>query len=335
MGRARMGQEHSRCQRRCAKPRSDVNGRTDFDRLDGSLNLEWFRTYRAVVEAGSFSKAADTLFITQPAVSQHVRHLEQAFGVPLRVTGPRAFKATEGGEALYRLACRVTDDIVATKESLRRTQLGQQSTIILGSGPTALCHYVPSLLRHFWARNPDIGIQPVTISGAPSITTTLYDGKIDVAIQTKTYIDASLVSVPCIHDQLIPVVSTGHCLAGKSVVSPLDLANNKLAVLPQIAESRQMLDAWFASKSVTVPDVIEMAGFDQIRALAVAGIAVGVISRYSVLQDLRVGRLVELHVEDLDLRRTIYAISRPDSRQEVQKFLAVVAESYQDESFFV
>ena len=298
------------------------------------MQLEALKVFCDLATLRSFSKAADALFVTQPAVSQHVKHLEDALGVSLRLVGTRAFKPTEAGEEVYRLACRLTEDVATTRESLRRQHLGQRSLVTIGSGPTALCHYLPSLLKYFWSTHPEIGVQPVTISGPSEITDMLIECKIDIAIQTSPYINEDLRAIPCINDTIIPVVAPTHPLANFTMVSPPMLAQEKLAVLPTRAESRRMVDNWFRDAQSQPQNLIELGNFDQIRSVAVAGLAVGFVSRYCVLPELRDKRLIEVNTTYRDLRRIIYAVTLPNPRTEVSNFLEVIGICYQNDTFF-
>lgn len=297
------------------------------------MNLDWFRTFAEVVERRSYSRAADALFITQPAVSQHIRNLERVFGVELRVRGVREFRTTDAGDRVYELSRRITNDVFQMREHLRPARTMSRQ-IVVGGGPTALIHYFPAVFREFWRQLPDVEIKTVMRADLLRNTEALLSGEVDLIVQIMRHIPKWLCRTPCFEDEFIAVVNPEHRLACATSVDPATLAQERIAVPPSPSESRQMFDAWFAAHGILDIHTIECDVFDQGRAIALAGAGVALITRVAVWDDLAANRLHEMKVEGFDLRRTIYLVWRPDPIPEVATMVRIVENLYGDNSAF-
>ncbi|PYO53407.1 MAG: hypothetical protein DMD83_24175 [Candidatus Rokuibacteriota bacterium] len=130
------------------------------------LNLAHVRTLQAVVSHGSFSRAAERLHLSQPAVSLHIRHLEQGAGLRLlERVGKRAFPTT-AGEILLEHAGRALGELEAAHQALERLRGVVAGRLRLGTGATASTYLLPPLLRRLHARHPALELVVVTGNSA-------------------------------------------------------------------------------------------------------------------------------------------------------------------------
>ena len=273
------------------------------------MNLAWLLTFRKVVETGSFTRASDELFISQPAVSQQVRHLEQFFGAKLIQHASRGLQLTDAGQYVYDLAGRIDQEVKGTRQRLDALVSSSQRQVTIASFPAPLLHFVPPALRLFWKNHPEIAVRTIVRPHA-DITEAVKNGDADLGIQTR-HLDDSLISLPCRNERLVCVCSPAHRFARYGRVMPEDLVQERVATFAT-GIFRNDIDAWFAERGLGFENLMEVTTLEEIRAAARANIAVGIIHLYSVHNDIAEGSLVHLNVTDFHLARPFYVIHRKD-----------------------
>jgi DNA-binding transcriptional LysR family regulator len=287
------------------------------------MNLAWLHSFRRVAETQSFSRAADSLFLTQPAVSQHVRQLERFFGHKLLTQTGRQLQLTDAGRKVYELACRLERDIADVREGLEHLESQARGLVTIASPPTPLALYLPRVLRHFWAVYPGVSVR--TLSRVrDQVTTAVAHGVADIGLQTAPFLHPALVTRLLLKDRLVAVCAPTHPLAAQRAVAPETLRRVKVAQLPPGAESRTLVDDWFAARGVHLDDRLELSSLEEIRAAALHNLAVGFLSEGYVRADLAGGRLARLDLAGFDLVRWLYAIHRPDIGPVASDFVAVM-----------
>ncbi|MPZ49156.1 MAG: LysR family transcriptional regulator [Dehalococcoidia bacterium] len=273
------------------------------------MNTAWLLTFRRVVEARSFTKASDDLFISQPAVSQQVRHLEQFFGAKLIQQAGRELQLTDAGAYVYELAGRVEQEIRSTRERLDALVNGSQRQVTIASFPAPLLHFVPPALRVFWTEHPEIAVKTIVRHHA-EITEAVKIGDADLGIQTR-HLDSSLEAVPCRNERLICVSSPSHPLARRPTIQPEDLVHERVATFAT-GIFRNDIDSWFAERGLNLQNLMEVTTLEEIRVAARENLAIGIIHLYGVHQDIAEGTLIHLNLRDFSLARPFYVIHRKD-----------------------
>jgi DNA-binding transcriptional LysR family regulator len=298
-----------------------------------SLNLRLLHSFRRVAEMKSYTRAAATLYLSQPALHQQVRGLERYFGVRLLDHAGHEMEMTDAGREVYALIQRFEADMIATRERIEALAGHAQGAVTLVTGPTAQSHYLPRLLKRFWTAHPQLSVRTIIEIG-PAITEAVRAGRADIGLQTASFLDASLAAMPCIDDRLIAVATPDHPLAASELVSTSDLTAHRVALMPRVTETRRLIDDWMALEGVLLSDVMELRTSDAIRGTALTGLAVGFVSAYSVTEDLARGSLVKLALHGFDIERPVYAISARKPGQEVQRMLDIMACARRDASFW-
>lgn len=302
--------------------------------LAGSpMNLRLLHTFRRVAELKSYTRAAATLYLSQPAVHQQVRQLERFFGVKLLDHAGHEMEMTEAGREVYALAHRIEHDLIGTRERIEALAAQALGAVTLVTGPTAQCHYLPRLFKRFWAAYPDISLRTITEIG-PTITESVRLGRADIGMQTASFLDADLSALPCIDDVLIAVCAPDHPLAAAGPLTARDLAGHRVAMMPRITETRRLIDDWLASEGAFLSDVIELRTSDAIRGTALTSIAIGFVSAYSVTDDLSKGSLIKLTLQGFDIERPVYAIAARHPSPATQRMLDIIAAARLDPTFW-
>src|SRR3954454_23897970 len=267
-----------------------------------------------VVERRSFSDAAARLGVTQPAVSQQVRALEQRLGTQLLDRSGRRVEPTESGLRLYRGAQRMLQLEEQLLEELAEPEGPLQGTLEIGAstGPAAIV--LPLLLCEFQRANPGLHVA-LSVSDTQSVVELVADRRLELGIVGAARRHRSVAFEPFFLDEVILVTPPAHPFAGKTV--DLDeLAKGPLILMQQGAGVRQMVEDELRKSGRKLRDLdapLELGLQESVRSAVQAGYGVSFISRRAVEPDLASGTLAEARVRGLDLAREI-SIARASGR---------------------
>ena len=251
------------------------------------LALAHVRTLREVARLGSFSRAADVLHLSQPAVSLHVRLLEQRVGLRLLDRVGKRAVATPAAEVLLAHATRVFDELEAARQALERLRGVVAGRVRIGTGATASVYLLPPVLRRLRARHPRLELIVVT-GNAPEIAAAVADNDLDLGVVTLPARHRRLVATPLVADHLVAIAPPG-CPGwprGRAA-GPEELARHPLILYERGGAIRQVIDDWFRRGGATPHVVMELGNAEAIKRLVEAGLGVAVTSAMSVGAEAR------------------------------------------------
>lgn len=289
------------------------------------MNLNWLETLKKVAETKSYTRAAEELFISQPAVSQQIRQLEGYFGAKLIDRRGQQLELTDAGREVHDLASRITGDLSSTRQSVLAQISGSSGLVTIVSTPSPFLHAVPRALGQFWADHPGVEVKTIVRFGTV-ITESVKNGSADIGIHTGLYVDESLQKEQLAESRILAVCSPGHPLA-RSIATARDIAEQRVAVVGKSTESRHLIDAWFKEHGIALQDVMEVSSHEEARIAARQGLAVGFVADYVGHEDLRSGRLSLLQVEGFDITHPNYVSFRADTREPVLSLIRAMVES--------
>jgi DNA-binding transcriptional LysR family regulator len=274
------------------------------------LNLAHVRTLQAVVNHGSFSRAAEDLHLSQPAVSLHIRQLEERAGHRLlERVGKRAF-ATRAGEILLEHAGRALGELEAARQALERLRGVVAGRLRVGTGATASTYLLPPLLRRLHARYPALELVVVTGNSA-EITAAVAGNQLDLGIVTLPVSARSLTVSPLYVDRLAAIAPPDSEWRGRRAITPAELARRPLIMYERGGTIRRVIDEWFRRGRATPQVAMELGNAEAIKKLVSAGLGLSVSSAMSVKAEVRAGTLVAIALEPA-LSRRLGIVTRRD-----------------------
>ncbi|WP_433334521.1 LysR substrate-binding domain-containing protein [Spirillospora sp. CA-294931] len=195
------------------------------------LESRHIRTFLKVVQAGSYSAAAQELGYTQPAITQQMKALERAVGMPLFIRVGRGLRLTEAGTELARHAESIVDDLTTAHRRLRALAKLEAGTVRLCSFPSASATLVPTMVARLLADHPGVRVE-LHEAEPPESLHRLERGESDIALtfdyrDLETEVSAELVKIPLLDDLLTVVLPTGHPLSRPHVVRLTDLTDER------------------------------------------------------------------------------------------------------------
>jgi len=270
-----------------------------------TFSLEQVRSFVAVAEHEHISKAAASLFLTQGAVTQQVRHFERAMGLQLLERDGRGIRLTDAGRTLAvacRAALRSMQVLEDTAESMKSLQAG---SLDLGASPTCATYYVPSRLAEFAKQHAGIKLS-MTVAPSADLNGQVLAGALDCAL-IEGEPDPELLAVVLDHDELILVAHRDHPLAALLRVTSADLAQHRyIGRVPTWAAERSVRD--ILGEAFDHTDTLNLGHPEYVRAAVLAGLGYAALPRLAVAADLESGSLKRL--PGPSSRRPIRAIRR-------------------------
>lgn len=271
------------------------------------MDTRQLAAFCAIVERKSFSEAAERLGVTQPAVSQQIRSLEERLGQQLLDRSGRRVEPTEAGRRLYRGAQRLLaqerqllEDVAGEAEGPLRGQLAMGAST--GPGGTV----VPVLLCEFAEANADVTID-LTISDTQTIVDRVARRELELGVVGATPRNRSVAYEAFFQDEVVLVCPPEHRFAGKTVTLD-DLRGEPLIVMQEGAGVRQVIEDELRQAGTRLRDLdvrLELGLQESVRSAVEAGHGVTFISRTAVESELAAGTLAVARVEGLEPSREI------------------------------
>ncbi|AHZ68341.1 LysR family transcriptional regulator [Pseudomonas mandelii JR-1] len=287
-----------------------------------SVSHAQLKAFHAVAVHGSFTKAAERLFLTQPAISDQVRKLEERFGVLLFHRNKRSVRLTDLGERLLSITQRLFVIEDEAQELLYDSRALQTGSLILAVD--APVHVLPQIAR-FCERYPGISVKIETGNTDESLFR-LFNYQADLALLGRDVSDERLISLPLRNDPMVAFVSHNHPWANRESICLADLHDTPLVLREIGSVTRQTLEEEMAQAGFSIRPAIQVEGREAAREAVVVGIGVGVVSAAEFGADSRV---CALPITDCTRRltETLVCLREQSSRRVVATFLEMVRES--------
>jgi len=271
------------------------------------------RVFMEVTVNLSFSKAAQVLFVTQPAISKHIKALEDQYQVPLFERKGNSILLTEAGKKLYEYLLQATEIERKAEYDLSVLSNVTQAAgfLRLGASTTIALYVLPSILSGYQQEYPNVHVQLLN-RNSEYVLNALLNHEIDIGI---IEVDNKLTTVsykPFISDEVIPVCSSKSPLAGKSLTikqllkTPLALRERGSGTLNALLKSLGTLNIKPAELSVK----IRLGGTEALKNFLLADQCLGFMPRPSIVRQLAEGDLVEVPVQGLEITRDFFFIRR-------------------------
>ena len=268
--------------------------------------LEFFRT---VVEEGSFSKAAERVYRTQPAVSIAIRRLEEEIGAPLFERSQKTPALTEAGELLYDYARRIlslrdqTLEVVAELRSLKRGR------VRIGANESTSLYLLPHLILDYRDKYPEVMVE-ISRHTSEQLPREVLDRNVDFALLAYEPVDSQLESFPVLQDPLVLIIHPDHRLAKRASVTIEELGRESFLAHNVKTGSRHKVMETFAAHHTPLNITLELATIETIKRFVQLKIGVAFVPRMCVEEELARQTLVTVPVEDLSYVRTLWATRR-------------------------
>jgi LysR family transcriptional regulator for metE and metH len=291
------------------------------------LEIRHLRLVAEIASAGSMTRAAERLYLTQSALSHQLRDIETRFKVQFFTRLGRRMVLTPAGERLLASARRVLADLEQTEQDVRSLARGGEGAIRVCTECNTGYHWLAPLLAVFHRRFPRIAVN-VLAAATSRPTEALLEGQLDLAILVRSERHARLRLRPLFVDEMVAIVATDHPLASRRWVSPRTLAAQHLLLYSSVPEDSFVLRRVLAPAGLTAARVSFIMLTEAMIELARVGVGVGVLPRWSAHRAITLGTVVPLSIRRHGMYRQWTAATLKARREPeyLTAFIELVAE---------
>lgn len=263
-----------------------------------------------IVETGSYTKAADRLSMSQPAVSQHIRNLEEHLGVVIFERSHNRFHLTPEGEIVVKYARRM----LALESNLRqalKSEREQIRSLTIGITHTAESSAIIEALAAYTSSFENLNLKILT-NTTDNLYTMLKNYELDFAFVEGKLNDPTLFYLMLDTDCLVLAVEPGHRLAGKSAVTISQLKKEKLILRLPNSNTRSLFSASLESQNLSLDEfnvIMEIDSIATIKDLIRRGFGVSVLAKSACLDEVKKEKLSILTIENLSMIREINIVA--------------------------
>ncbi|MGE6791356.1 LysR substrate-binding domain-containing protein [Pseudomonas guineae] len=283
------------------------------------------RAFHAVAQQGSFTRAAERLFLSQPAVSDQVRKLEEQFGVLLFNRTKRSVQLTELGEQLLGITQRLYAVAAEAQELLSSSQALQTGSLTLAVDSPV--HVLPFIAR-FNERYPGIRFSVVT-GNTDEALARLFEFKADFAVLGRPIEDPSLLTQVLSTAPLVAFVGPGHPWSERESIVLADLDDTPLVLRERGSMTRQSIEDEMLRVGARLRPAIEVEGREAVFEMVAAGLGVGIVSaaEFGSSRSMRV-----LPIDDCQryMTETLVCLRTQGARRIIETFMDMVRSSLTD-----
>jgi DNA-binding transcriptional LysR family regulator len=277
-----------------------------------------------VARLGNVTRAADTLYLTQPALTARLKRLEGELGVSLLLRNRSGARLTEAGQAFLAFAEKAVgalEEADCALKALRTTG----SDLVLGATQTMGTYLLPPAIKLFTTTYPDVRLT-LRMAPSPEIFQSVLRGSVDVGL-CRTHQHPDVECSPLYEEEFIVVVAPSHPRAADEGMRMADFAH-ELLLLYNSSSSGEFTKALQQHAGVAPRSVIDIDGTEAAKRLVLQGVGLGLLPRLAVASELADGRLRHVPILDMPpLRRTMSVIRRRGSTDSaaIRAFLATLA----------
>ncbi len=285
--------------------------------IDIPFTLDQLRILKAIAAEGSFKRAADSLYVSQPAVSLQVQHLERQLDVPLFDRGGRRAQLTEAGQLLLSYGDRILSLCQETCRAIEDLQNLNGGTLIIGASQTTGTYLMPRMIGLFRKKYPDVAVQ-LHVHSTRRTAWSVANGQIDLAIiggEIPVELQEALEITTYAEDELALVLPTFHPLAQVGLLPIEELYKLQFITLDSQSTIRKVIDQVLLRSGVDPRQLkieMELNSIEAIKNAVQAGLGAAFLSVTAIEKELQMDILQRVHIDGVVIRRTLSQIRNPN-----------------------
>ena len=272
------------------------------------IDLRQLEILEAVARSGSLTHAAEALNVTQPAISIQMRKLETEIGISLFEREGRGVQLTEVGEEVLNHAQRINGVLDDLRENIRHFKGVRKGVLRIAVVSTAN-YFIPGYIAHFRKLHPGVTIN-LRVANRDNLLGMLASNESDLAITGQPPEDSDLIARPFKENPLVVIAPPDHPLAGKSNITPQDLAKFPFVIRESGSGTRAAMERAFREHGLECQTSCVVSSNEAVKQAVQAQLGLAIISRQTTELETETKRLTILPCDDLSLRRQWYVVYR-------------------------
>ena len=280
------------------------------------FTLDQLRILKAIAEQGSFKKAADILFVTQPAVSLQIQNLEKQLEITIFDRGGRKALLTEAGQLLLDYCERILNQCDEACKAVEDLNSLKGGTLIIGASQTTGTYLMPRMIGLFRHQYPDVSVQ-LQVHSTRRTGWSVANGQIDLAIiggQLPPELEDLLQITPYATDELALVLPINHKFAKEKQLSKEDLYKLNFVTLDSQSTTRKVVDQLLKNSGLDVQRLrieMELNSLEAIKNAVQSGLGAAFLPVVSIERELSSGTIHKPNMIDLGVKRELKLITNP------------------------
>jgi DNA-binding transcriptional LysR family regulator len=294
------------------------------------FTLDQLKILQAIANEGSFKKAAEKLYISQPAVSLHVQNLEKQINTPLFYREKRKAQLTETGQLLLKYSSRILSLCEETCHALDELNSLQSGGLTIGASQTVGTYLMPKLIGLFKHKYPQIDIE-LQVHSTRKIAWDVNSGNIDLAIvggEIPAELSKKLAITPYAEDELALILPLNHPLSKFKFIKKEDLYRLQFIALNPQSTIRNVIDNTLAHHGIDSSYLkieMELNSIEAIKNAVNSGLGVAFVSVSAISKELELHMLHWAKIEGITIKRTLSILLNPN------RYYSTAAQSFKEE----
>ena len=270
------------------------------------FTLQQLKLFESVYRNASYTRAAEQLHLTQPAVSIQLKRLEEQVGLPLFEQVGKKIFPTVAGKTLYQASCDILGRVSELKNSVEALK-GEIKGPLQLSVVTTSKYFMPHLLGTFLTQYPDV-VPKLLFTNRARVLQRLHNNEDDFVVMGQIPEDEPLETYPFLENILVPVAHPDHPLASKKNISLQALVDERFLMREAGSGTRLVFDRLLEQKGLKVEPYMELGSSEAIKQGVMAGLGLAILSLHSLRLEQAAHKLVVLDVKEFPLKRRWYAV---------------------------
>ena len=277
-----------------------------------SLLLTHLESFVEVARTGSVSRAAESLFLTQPALTARLKTLESDLGVELFVRSARGMRLTDAGRAFLPYAQRTLGLVTEARQVVADLREGSTGELVIGAAPAVSTYLLPAILQAFRVAYPNVRL---------GVKTGHTEEVLEMVLRQEVHIGLGrpvrhpeVELIPVFEDEMLLVVSRRHPFASRARVRMDELASERLILFDRTSSYHELTSSLFREAGVVPASVMELDNVEAAKKMVQLGLGVALLPRMALAAELRSRSLRPVRLIGAQpVRRPIVALRRKDA----------------------
>jgi len=272
------------------------------------LTITQLETFSRLAEIGNFTRTAEELYLTQPAVTQQVKALAEHFGTPLFDMVGRRPVLTDAGTFLAQRAGELLSGFATLEREMREYADARSGTLDLGATLTIGNYAMLPALAAFRAAHPGVSIR-LTVANTAALVAAIKDRRLALALVEGHVDDRALEVTPYADDELVLIVpSRGHALSDIETIAARDLAGSEFVSREEGSGTRSIAEVALRAAGIEPNVVLTVPSGEGVTRAVESGLGVAILSRLVIERAVAAGRVRAVRIADVDLRRAFHVL---------------------------
>ncbi|QSA96143.1 LysR family transcriptional regulator [Methylococcus sp. EFPC2] len=280
-----------------------------------NITLRQLKVFERVARRLSFTRAAEELYLTQPAVSMQIKQFEEMVGLPLFERLGKKIYLTQAGEEIYRISRNISvqlDEAEQLIEALKGTEGGKLVVAVAST----VHYFAIRLLADFCRSYPKVQVS-FKVTNRKGLLRLLEDNEADIVLMGQPPEDQDLLAEPFMENPLVVIAPPDHPLAGRRDIALEELKHETFLMREQGSGTRTSLERFLAEQGFNIANSMEMNTNGAIKQGVEVGLGLGIVSVHTVDRELEDGRVIILDVQSFPILRQWYIVQRAGKRPSI------------------